>query len=80
MDGSWQVMEIPAQRVRHGLGFVVVVHGGEIAPARVAAQLDQPGTELDTECQPAEGEDDQQGRRNLAIAQEDGQETRLQQQ
>src|SRR5699024_2618889 len=36
-----EFLEIPAQRIRHRLGFVVVEQTGEIAPARIPAELDQ---------------------------------------
>ncbi len=52
MDRRGHPVEVPAQRVRHRLSFEVVVEAGEIAPARVAAQLDQTRAEHDAEQQP----------------------------
>ena len=75
-----QVMEEPAQRPRHRLGFVVVVQTGQIAPARVAAHLDQPGAELDPEQQPARQPQRQHRGRDAVVAEEDRQEPGLQQQ
>src|SRR5947209_9432091 len=46
-------MEVPAQRVRHGLRFVEIVEAGEIAPTGIAAQLDESSPEHDPEQQPA---------------------------
>src|SRR5262249_50305565 len=46
-------MQPPAQRIRYGLSFVVVIKAGEIAPARIPAQFDQTGAEHDAKNQPA---------------------------
>src|SRR2546430_6843270 len=46
------MVEIPGERVRHRLSLVVVVEAGQVAPAAVAAHLDQPGAELDAEQEP----------------------------
>ena len=47
----------PAERVGHGLGFVEIVEAGEVAPAGIAAQLDETGAEHDAEEQPAKHPD-----------------------
>ena len=80
VDRARQVVEEPRQRVRHRLGLVMPVHAGQAAPARIAAELDEPGAELDAEGEPAEQEDDREQRRRLGIAEEDRQETGLEQQ
>src|SRR5205085_12622928 len=49
-----EMVEVPRERVRHRLRLVVVVEAGQIAPAGIAAQLDEPGAELEAEEQPAE--------------------------
>ena len=74
------MVEEPAQRVRHGLCFVVVVHARQIAPAAVSAQLDEAGPELDSKREPAEQDEGEDGRRNPVVAEEDRQEARLQEQ
>src|SRR4051812_19725051 len=48
------MVEVPGERVRHRLRFLVVVEAGEIAPAAIAAHLDEPGAELEAEEEPAE--------------------------
>jgi hypothetical protein len=48
-----QVMEVPAERIGHRLGLEEVVETGQIAPAGVAAQLDQAGAEHQAEQRPA---------------------------
>jgi hypothetical protein len=58
---------------------MVVVHAGEVAPAGVAAQLDQPGAKLDPKRQPAEQEQHEERRRGARVAQEDREESRLEQ-
>lgn len=40
------------QRVGVGLGVVEVIHAGEVTPAGVAPDLDQPGPKHDSEYQP----------------------------
>src|SRR5439155_2939934 len=40
-----QVMEIPRERVGHGLRLVVVVQAREVAPAAITAHLDEPRAE-----------------------------------
>ena len=47
VDPGWQLMQIPAQRARQGLGFVVVDQAGQVPPAGIAAQLDEAGAEHD---------------------------------
>ena len=63
--GPRQMVEEPAQRARHRLCLVVEVQAGELAPARVAAHLDQPGAELHAEEHPPQQEQDQDGRCDL---------------
>src|SRR5215469_7846162 len=46
-------MEISADRVRDRLRFVVVVETGQITPAGIAAQFDQPGTKHDAKTEPS---------------------------
>ncbi len=75
-----QVVEVPAQRAGHRLGLVVVPQAGQIAPATVAAQFDQPRAELDPEQQPAQQPERQDGRRDLVVAEERGEQAGLQQQ
>ncbi len=50
-------MERPAERIGDRLGLVVVDETREVAPARVAAQLDESGAEHDAKDQPAEQPD-----------------------
>jgi hypothetical protein len=80
MQGSRQVVEVPAQRVGHRLGLVVVVGAGEIPPAPVAPDLDEPGAELEPEEQPAEQPQDDGRRRLVGRAEEDREEARVEQQ
>ena len=75
-----QAVEEPAQRSGHRLRLVVVVQAGQVAPARVAAHLDQPRAELDPEQQPAGHPERQHRRRDPVVAEEDQQEAGLQQQ
>ena len=75
-----QVVEEPAEGARQRLGLVVVVEAGEVTPAAVAAQLDQPGPELDPEQQPAVQPQHQGGRGGPGRAQEHRQEAGFQQQ
>ena len=56
-----QIVEEPAQGIRHRLGLVVVVKAGQVPPTGVAAELDQSGAELHPKQQPAEHPDDDQG-------------------
>ncbi len=82
-----QEVEDGAQRVRDRLGLVEEVETREIAPARVAADLDQSRAEHDPERQPAEEpEHERRGRPPRERArpsrsgtQEDRQEARLEQ-
>jgi hypothetical protein len=80
VQGPRQVVEEPAQGAGQRLGLVVVVEAGEVTPAAVAAQLDQPGPELDPEQQPAVQPQHQGGRGGPGRPEEDGQEPGLQQQ
>ena len=51
-DRPRQPVKVPAERVRHRLRLEVVVEARQIAPARIAAQLDQPGAEHQAEQRP----------------------------
>src|SRR6266480_1865998 len=55
-------MQIPANRTRDGLGFVVIIKTGQIAPTWIAAQLDQAGTNHDAKTEPAKKPNHQEGR------------------
>ena len=66
-----EVVEEPAQRVRHRLGLVVVVEARQVPPAPVAAQLDEAGAELDAEHEPSQQPDDEHGRYETRRSQED---------
>ena len=55
-------MQIAANRARDGLGFVVIIKTGQIAPTWIAAQLDQAGTNHDAKTQPAKKPDHEQRR------------------
>ena len=72
-----QVMEIPAQRIWHGLRLVVVVEAGEVAPAAIAAHLDQPRAELDPKEEPSEQHDEREERCHARGAEEDREEPGL---
>src|SRR5436305_3850906 len=48
-----QKMKVPADRIRDRLGFVVVIHAGQVAPAIVPAQFDQARADHDSKSQPA---------------------------
>src|SRR5205823_13622408 len=75
-----QVMEIPRERVGHGLRLVVVVQAREVAPAAITAHLDEPRAELDAECKPAEQIHDGDRRCELRVAEEEREEPGLAQQ
>src|SRR4051812_36578085 len=51
-DGSRKPMRIPTEWVRDRLGFEVVIEAGQIAPALVAADLDEPGAKHQSEQRP----------------------------
>src|SRR5205814_7723759 len=55
-------MQIPANRTRDGLGFIVIVKAGQIAPAWIAAQLDKASTNHDAKTKPANKPDHQDRR------------------
>src|SRR6185503_9411036 len=80
MDPPREVVEEPAEGVRHRLGLVVELHAGEVPPAWIAAKLDQARPELDPERQPPESEDHRQRWADLAVAEEDREEAGLEQQ
>ena len=75
-----QAVEVPRERVRHRLRLVVVVEAGEIAPARIAAHLDQAGAELEAEEQPAEEPDERRGHRAPRRSEKGGEKAGLEQQ
>ena len=75
-----QVVEEPARRARERLGLVVVLEAGEVAPAAVAAQLDQARAELDAEQQPDEQPQDRCGRGDVRGSEERHEEPGLEQQ
>src|SRR5207237_4838233 len=75
-----EMVEVPRERVRHRLRFVVIVETGAIAPARIAAQLDEPGAELETEEEPAEEPDEYRGHRGRGRTEERGEKACLEQQ
>src|SRR5436309_265644 len=78
-------MEPPAHRIRNRLRLVVIIEAGQVAPAGVTSDFDQPRPEHDPKRQPAEQPDDQ-FRRRLARkrtsvnqrAKKNGQKTSLQ--
>ena len=71
------MVEEPAQAVGHRLRLVVVVEAGPLTPATIAAKLDQTGPELDPEDEPAKQKDEGPGRHGGPSAQEDGEESRF---
>src|SRR5947207_6960187 len=52
-------MQVTTDRIWNGLGFVVIIKAGKIAPARVAAHFDQAGADHEAKSQPAKKPDDQ---------------------
>ena len=58
-----QRVKVRRQRARHRLRLEVKVEAGEVAPARVAAQLDEPGAPHDPHRQPAQKPDHRARRR-----------------
>src|SRR2546428_5001522 len=52
-------MQVTTDRIRDGLGFVVIIKTSEIAPAWVAAHFDQAGADHDPKSEPAKKPDDQ---------------------
>src|SRR5256714_15408322 len=82
----WCEMEIAADRIRDRLRFVVIIKTCEIAPARIATQLDQTGPDHDAKTEPAKKPDHEERwpafRKRAAIEQrtkKDRQEAGLQQ-
>ena len=82
-------MQVPGERVRVRLRLVVEDEAAEVAPARIAAQLDEAGAEHQPERQPAQQRDHERRRRVAAARegmqaherrQEDREEARLEQQ
>src|SRR5439155_19483008 len=55
-------MQVPADRTRDRLRFVVIIQAGQIAPAWIAAEFDQAGTNHDAKTEPAKKPDQQQRR------------------
>src|SRR5438046_4501502 len=56
-------MKPPTQWVWNGLGFIMVIEAGQVAPARVAADFDEAGAEHDPEDEPAKKPNDDRGGR-----------------
>src|SRR5207245_8942292 len=54
VEPAGQEVERATEGIRERLGLVVIVEAREVAPAGVAAQLDEPGPEHDAEDEPAE--------------------------
>ena len=77
MKALRQPMEVPAQRVGHRLRLVVVVEAGQVPPASVAPHLDEASPELDTEREPSVQEDHERRRCIRVAAEEDRQESGL---
>ena len=73
-----EAVEVPAQRVRKGLGFIVVVETGEIAPAGVVTQLDEAGANFGSEEHPAQDQDRDDGGLDPSRSKEGGEETGFQ--
>ena len=73
-------MEVPAQRIGHGLCFVVIVEARQLAPASVAAHLDETGAELHAKQQPAQQPHDQHRRRCVERPEKDRQKPGLEEQ
>src|SRR5947207_13436067 len=62
MNPMRREVEITADRARNRLGFVVIKHAGQIAPALVAAHFDQAGADHDAKAEPAKKPEDQNRR------------------
>jgi hypothetical protein len=56
---------------------MVIVEACQVAPARIATKLDQAGPELHSEREPAKEQQDKRRRCDLIVAQEDAEESRL---
>ena len=80
VDPRGQPVEVPAERIRDRLALVVVDEASEVAPARIAAQLDEPRAEHQPEEDPSEHPDHDHRRRHVAGAEEDREKTGLEQQ
>src|ERR1700745_1109992 len=79
-------MQITADRTRNRLIFVVIIHAGEIPPAGIAAEFDQPRANHDSKAEPAKKPNHQKRRRCFRKwtsveqwAEKDRQETRFEQ-
>src|ERR1700746_3859711 len=70
-------MEIPAKRVGHRLGFVVILETGQVAPAAVTSDFYKPGTENQEEKKPLEKQDYQKRRCGFSPSPGRSQEIRL---
>src|SRR6266571_4365378 len=75
-----QMVEVPRERIRHGLRLVVVIETGEVTPAPVATDLDQARAELDAEDEPADEPDEREWRRGPRGSQKNGEEAGLEEQ
>src|SRR5262245_38001701 len=73
-------MKVPTERVRDRLSLEVIVQTRQVAPARVASQLDQTGAEHVAKQHPSPDPDQQHTRRRGGCSKEDGEEARLEQQ
>ena len=62
-----RLKEEPAQQVGNGLGLVVVHEARQIAPARIAADLDQARAEHHAKQEPAQHEHHRQRRRRRVV-------------
>ena len=79
VQGPGQVVKEPAQRIRHRLGFEMIIQAGQILPARVGAQLDQAGAEHHAEQDPAPDPDQRHLRYGLRRSTEDCEEAGFEQ-
>jgi hypothetical protein len=80
MSRTGEVVEPPAESVGQRLGLVVELGAGELAPAPVAAQLDESGAELDAEEEPPQQQDRRPRHRRVVASEERGEEAELEQQ
>ena len=74
-----QGVKIPAQRIGNGLRLIVVIEARQIAPAGIAAQLDQARAEHHAEFHPAQDQKGKHVGRGCALAQKDRAEPGLEQ-
>ena len=79
VDPLRQPVKIPAQWIGHRLRLEVVIQARQVAPAGIAAQLDQPGAEHQAEQDPSVHPDEPEARRGRGPAEEDGEKAGLEQ-